>query len=121
MKNKQHLFAILLIILSLNSIQCNSQNNCNKTFKSYNEAQQFLNQQTFSFTDIADCSESSWIIGAKYYSCDSKTGYFKYTTDSKTYIHEKLPISVWNNFKNAPSKGTYYNANIKHKYRLIPQ
>lgn len=121
MKNKQHLFAILLIILSLNSIQCNSQNNCNKTFKSYNEAQQFLYQQTFSFTDIADCSESSWIRSAKYYSCDSKTGYFKYTTDSKTYIHEKLPISVWNNFKNAPSKGTYYNANIKHKYRLIPQ
>ncbi len=113
-------FITILLICSY-SICSFSQNNCNKTFKSYNEAQQFLNQQIFSFTDIADCSESSWIRSAKYYSCDNKTGYIKYTTDSKTYIHEKLPISVWNNFKNAPSKGTYYNANIKHKYRLIPQ
>ena len=42
-----------------------------------------------------------------------------FTSDpSKRYVFEGLPAEVWEAFQAADSKGKYYNANIKSRYRL---
>ncbi len=91
----------------------------NTSFKTYNEAKNTIESITFKFVDDVDTSRSSWIRSANYYSCDGKTGYFIYTTKKKKYIHENLPLVVWDDFKNAESFGKFYNKHIKHRYRLI--
>lgn len=87
-------------------------------FSSYSEAIEKIESSNFDFIDKADCSESSWIRKASFYSCDNSNGYFIYLADSKKYIHCKVPVNVWEGFKNAKSKGTFYNQYLKHKYQL---
>ena len=118
MRNMENKIIILfcLIVLTFYSY---SQYNCSQKFSSYSSAKKYVENSNFQLKDETDCSASSWIREAKFYSCDSKFGYFKFKTNSKTYIHEKLPINVWYQFKNASSKGSFYNQFIKHKYRLV--
>jgi KTSC domain len=111
----------LFFILIAGSISCHSQD-CNKlpdSFPSYSNAIQRIKSSTFQIKETANTSESSWITSAKYYSCDGQTGYFIYTTNrGYEYIHKGLPLYVWGGFKNASSKGSYYDVNIKGRYRL---
>ena len=73
----------------------------------------------FKVQETANTASSSWITSANYYSCDGKKGYLIYTTNrGYQYIHKGVPIEVWEEFKNAPSKGSYYNQNIKHSFTL---
>ncbi len=113
----------LILILCLFTISCKSQD-CKglpASFDSYTEARDAIKDATFSVTDKLPYGKSSWIMSANYYSCDGKTGYLIYTTDKgREYIHEKVPVAVWKAFKNAPSSGSYYVANIKGRYRLVP-
>lgn len=89
-------------------------------FKSYSEAQNTVQSVDFKIEDKVNTSKSSWIRGAKYYSCDGRRGYFIFSTDKKDYIHEGVPIEIWEGFKNAESFGKFYNQNLKHNYTLIP-
>lgn len=114
------------IILLLLCFSCSKENltssDCTQitaSAKTYDEATNIVELTDFKFVDDVDTSSSSWIRSADYYSCDGETGYFIYTTDKKKYIHENLPLDVWNDFKNAESFGAFYNKNIKHRYRLI--
>lgn len=107
---------LLLILLLYSSVAF--ANDCSGTFSSYAQAVKYVKSQSFYLTDEIDCGRSSWINSAKYYSCDGKTGFMIFTTDKNTYIHRSLPISVWKNWKNASSLGSYYNSNIKHKYQM---
>ncbi len=118
MKLKKYL---LLSLIGLLSISCNSQN-CSELkddFKSYEQAQKSIETTKFKFSDNCNTSKSSWILGAEYYSCDNKTGYFLIETKKKTYIHKDLPKEIWNEFKKADSFGRFYNSRIKGKYQLI--
>jgi hypothetical protein len=112
------------IILLTFSLNCFSQD-CKElpsTFDSYTKARRAIKEALFSFTDKLPYGKSSWIISANYYSCDGKTGYLIYTTDKgRQYIHEKIPLRVWAEFKNASSSGSYYVQNIKGRYRLVPE
>jgi hypothetical protein len=91
------------------------------SFTSYSQAVKAIKAADFSLTDKLPDGKSSWIVSANYYSCDRVTGYMIYSTiKGSEYIHEKVPIRVWNEFKNAASSGSYYDHNIKGKYRLIP-
>ena len=56
--------------------------------------------------------------GASYYSCDGQTGYLIIETDKQPYIHAGVPSSAWNGFKIASSFGSYFDHNIKGRYRL---
>jgi len=103
------------------TISCNSQNckNLPDKFTSYSEAVASVKSSSFAMKEDANTSNSSWITSAKYYSCDGQSGYFIYTTTSgQTYIHAGVPVYIWRAFKEASSKGTYYNSNIKGNYRL---
>jgi len=90
------------------------------TFTSYKEAMSKIKTATFTLIDRVNTSKSSWVRGASYYSCDKKTGYFIILTDKEEYIHEGVPINIWRGFKSANSFGTFYNENIRNRFRLIP-
>ncbi|MCA6444157.1 MAG: KTSC domain-containing protein [Bacteroidetes bacterium] len=110
---------LLLIGVSVKSQSCRQ---LPDKFYSYSQAIQLIKSATFNSTDKLPYGKSSWIISAAYYSCDGSTGYLVYTTDkAMEYIHEKVPIRVWTEFKNASSSGSYYVQNIKGRYRLIPE
>ncbi|MGQ0739954.1 MAG: KTSC domain-containing protein [Bacteroidota bacterium] len=89
------------------------------TFNSYSEAIQKVKAATFQIKESANTESSSWIESASYYSCDGETGYMIYSTNKGyQYIHADMPLSVWRGFKNAISKGSYYNQHIKGRYQL---
>lgn len=112
---------ILLALLFVSFISCKGQD-CSKmptSFNSYQQAIKLVKRSTFHLSESANTSNSSWITSARYYSCDRITGYFIYTTNrGYEYIHAGMPINIWRGFKEASSKGSYYDKNIKEKYKL---
>ncbi len=112
---------ILIVFLFVYIGSSFAQTNCIKlpsTFKSYNQATALVKAAKFKTIETANTSKSTWVKSATYYSCDGKIGYLIILLKSKEYIHANLPYSIWKGFKNASSKGKYYDNNIKHKYRL---
>lgn len=112
---------IVLALVCIYALSCKSQdcNNLKSPFSSYSKAIQEVKASTFLIKDSANTTNSSWITSATYYSCNGKNGYLIYTTNrGYQYIHQQLPLMVWKEFKNASSKGSYYNAHIRNKYRL---
>ena len=110
-------FALLLF----NFFSCTGQP-CEKlqeNFTSYNEAESKIEKAHFNFTDKVNTSKSSWVISARFYSCNKQDGYFILETSKKSYIFQSLPITIWNDFKNAESFGSFYNKFIRGRYRLI--
>jgi hypothetical protein len=117
MKKITTIFALLILITI---ISC-SDRNCNElpiSFTNYNQAKEIVLNSTFKVSDEADVSDSSWISSAKYLSCDGLLGFLVIQTGNRTYIHQDLPQEVWEQFKNADSKGSFYSRNIKGNYRL---
>ena len=105
-------------------LACHSHSqDCNllpSTFTSYKEAINKIKSTSFLLIERVNTSKSSWVRAGSYYSCDKKTGYFIILTDKQEYIHEGVPIHIWRGFKSASSFGTYYNENIRNRFRLIP-
>ena len=96
-------------------------NNCANlptSFSSYTEALERIRSASFRIAEEQNTDESSWVRGAEFYSCDGSTGFFILRTDDREYIHVDVPVAVWQGFKDASSFGTYYNTNIKRRYRL---
>lgn len=88
------------------------------TFYSYEDANRQILNSDFRFHDYVNTDKSSWIHGAEYYSCDEEFGFLIIKTNTINYIHNDVPIHIWNNFKNAYSFGSFYNTYIKKRYRL---
>lgn len=93
--------------------------NLQENFISYNEAVNKIEKAKFNFVDKVNTSKSSWVTNARFYSCNKQDGYFILETSKKSYIFQGLPITIWNDFKNAESFGSYYNKFIRGRYRLI--
>lgn len=112
---------LLIWALSVSMLSCQSQD-CTKLptiFSSYKQAIKAVQGFNFKVKESANTSGSSWMTSAKYYSCDGRTGYFIYTTNrGYEYIHAGVPLNIWLEFKKASSKGSYYNARLKNRYRL---
>lgn len=70
--------------------------------------------------DTVNTSKSSFIRGAEFYKIPgaSAGGYLILNLNGKDYIHRNVPEKVWTRFKGASSFGSYYNSNIKGKFRL---
>jgi len=77
-----------------------------------------IRSASFRIAEEQNTDESSWVRGAEFYTCDGATGFFILRTDDQDYIHIDVPVAVWQGFKEASSFGSYYTANIKHRYRL---
>lgn len=107
---------ILILVSACNAPKCNQ---LPVSFETYAEAISLIKSSSFSLNETANTSGSSWIKSAQYFSCDDATGYFIYrTNDGKEYIHNEVPADIWDGFKNANSKGAYYDSHIKGRYRL---
>jgi len=103
------------VILEREGVDCN---HLPTTFSSYSEAARHVENAHFAFKDEVNTSKSSWIRGAKYFSCDAQFGFFMLTTNKQDYLYQDLPIDIWEGFKNASSFGHYYNSTIKSRYLL---
>lgn len=113
------LLSIICFIFLTGCAQSQSCASLPSSFISYSQAIEKIKSSTFRIRESTDVSASSWITSADYYSCEGKTGFFIYTTDrGNQYIHQEVPIAIWEGFKNASSKGSFYNENIKGRYRL---
>jgi len=102
------------------NISCNN-SSCNELptqFNNYEQALSEIKSTDFSFEDSVDTSRSSFIESASFYSCDSKSGYLIIGIRNTEYIYQNVPISVWEEFKEAESFGKFYNSNIKDRYLL---
>ncbi|MBI9040270.1 KTSC domain-containing protein [Lutibacter sp.] len=116
---KVHLYSALIGVI-LNLLSCNSQS-CNELptqFNSYQQAVSEVKSTNFTFEDRVNTSRSSLIKSASFYSCDSKIGFLLVKIRSTKYIYQNVPISVWENFKQAESFGSFYNRNVKGSYQL---
>lgn len=112
---------VLLSLIGFLSNSCYLQN-CTESkidFTSYEQAKKTIETTKFTFSDNCNTSKSSWILGAKYYSCDNTNGYFLIETNKKNYIHNNLPKEIWLEFKNSDSFGKFYNSHIKGRYQLL--
>ncbi len=115
---KQLLTILLIVLYSCGGAQGDCGLITSKQFKSYNEAIKEVRKSSFQLTDKIKTPESSWIASAEYYSCDGNEGYFIMNTGDKSYIHKEVPVEVWEGFKAAGSKGSYYNEHLKGQYRV---
>ncbi|MEO8255176.1 MAG: KTSC domain-containing protein [Flavobacterium sp.] len=106
---------ILFLFISCTGSNCKDLPN---NFESYNQVKETIKETNFEFEDQVNTSRSSWITSAKYFSCDSKTGFLVIGTESEDYIYGGVSIEIWNEFKNSESLGSYYNSTIKHRYQL---
>ncbi len=78
-----------------------------------------IRSASFRIAEEQNTDESSWVRGSEFYSCDGATGFFILRTDDRDYIHVDVPVAVWQGFKEASSFGSFYNMNIKRRYRLV--
>ena len=119
MKGIKKCYSYLFFLVLITTYSCG--NNCEEisnSFDNYNQAKEVVLSSNFKLAEDADVSGSSWISSAKYFSCDGLTGFFIIETDNRTYIHQNMPYSVWENFKNANSKGSFYSKTIRGNYQL---
>lgn len=108
--------ALIFLVLSCHSQGCNK---LPERFSSYSQAITLVQRSTFRISESANTTGSSWLNSAKYYSCDGIKGYLIYSTNKGyQYIHSEVPVNVWSGFIKAESKGSYYNSNIKYRYKL---
>jgi len=124
MKRSQRfkLRTLLTLIGILTILQCSTGQDCSKlpaSFSSYEQASSLVKATPFKIKESVNTSKSSWIRGATYYSCDSKKGFLIIKTDDREYIHQNVPIEIWNGFKGASSFGSYYNSILKGNYNVI--
>ncbi|MGN6265440.1 MAG: KTSC domain-containing protein [Ginsengibacter sp.] len=111
---------IFLALLSFISLSCHSQNcqNLPTKFISYNRAADFIEHSSYKINENVNTSKSSWITNVHYYSCDGITGFLIIWVQARIYIHSKVPVDVWRQFKIASSFGSFYDHYIKGKYQF---
>jgi hypothetical protein len=98
------------------------QSNAAKGFATYAEAMEWVRSNPNLRAESVDASRSSFIRNAEYYGDKSGVGFLILNFKGKEYIFEGVPKQVWQEFRNAPSFGQYYNQNIRGRYgfRLGP-
>lgn len=113
------IWIMLFLSFSLTA-ECQSLNchNLPKTYSSYDVAINIVKSAKFKFSESVNTTKSSWISGATYLSCDGLFGYLIIIIGIKEYIHADVPLLIWNEFKNADSFGSYYNKNLRGRYRF---
>jgi len=94
-------------------------NHLNLNVSSYSRAIELIKQAQFKVEEQQNMRSSGWIKRAEYYSCDGKKGYLiLHLEKGQSYLHQNLPVSVWKEFVNASSYGSFYNKRIKENYQF---
>lgn len=117
----KYIFVLISVWLCLPTSQLIAQpcSQLPKSFSSYELAVKKIRDASFRFDEKVNCNKSSWIKSAEYYSCDGNSGFFILTTkENKFFLHKNMPFFTWKEFKSASSFGSYYNQNIKGRYKF---
>jgi len=113
---------ILILFLLINLSAFGQSYNCSnlpKKYNSYESAIKIIQSASFEYKDYSNQFTSSWINSIAYYSCDKKTGYLiLHAHNGKSYIHQGVPINLWQGLKSANSKGRYYSNYIRGLYQF---
>lgn len=88
------------------------------SFSSYSEAIDVIESTSFRIEENVTTRSSDWMDEANYYSCDGTTGYFIYSTEGREYLYDGVSLNVWQGFKDADSRGSYYVRMIKGRYKM---
>lgn len=118
-KNSMDKKIISYLIVFVLLISCSE--NCKElpnSFSSYEQASEMVLTSNYKIEESADVSDSAWITSVLYLSCDGVNGFFVIKTNRKTYIHQNMPYQVWQNFRKAESKGSFYSTKIRGYYQL---
>lgn len=111
---------ILILFLLINLSAFGQSYNCSnlpKKYNSYESAIKIIQSASFEYKDYSHQFSSSWIGSIAYFSCDKKSGYLIIRAhNGKSYIHQRVPINLWQGLKSAKSKGSYYSNNIRGNY-----
>lgn len=101
-------------------IGCNSENclSLPESFNSYEQTIELIEHSKFQIHDELTQINSSWIDKVEFFSCNKEDGFLIVSVNGKKYFHQNVPISVWENFRIAASKGSFYNGVIKNRYAL---
>lgn len=117
---KKILLPALLILLT--SSGCSTSRNLEsgshqESFSSYEEAINYV-QTNEDLTHLTvDTGKSSWVQSADFYYYPGDTsGYAIFELSNRLYIHEGVPLEIWQGFTHADSFGTFYNQNLKGNY-----
>ena len=112
----------LLIFLIFAGMILNAQiDNCahtNTSWKNEAEAIETVENGSFARIEMIEGEDASWVESVHFYSCDEGYGFLIVKGKRKRFIHQNVPLKVWENFKSAHSKGGYYNFYIKNKFKL---
>ena len=112
-------FILFLLIHCSSFISAQDCISLTNSFKTYTQAINKIESTKFRYYDELPYGKSSWILKAKFYSCDKEVGYLVITTEKgKSYIHSQLPLVIWVQFRNANSSGLYYNNFIKSRFKI---
>ncbi len=115
--NLKKIIFVLITFLSL-SAHCQDCRDFPNRFASYSQAISLIKSSKFNINESVNTSKSSWVKSAHYYSCDGRTGFFIIEAKGRKYIHANMPFIIWRQFKRASSFGSFYDHNIKGKYKL---
>ena len=87
-------------------------------WKSEKEAISYIESTIFLSSESLTPNEESWLTSAHFYTCNEETGYLIIKSNRKTFIHQEVPVGIWNSLKEAKTIGGYYNFYIKNNYKL---
>lgn len=124
MKNKL-LFRIkyssTVILYFLICYSCSNTQTCNESdfqFSSYEIAVNEIKSAKFNHKDSFN-PEDEWIDKTTFYSCDGASGFLIMETNDREYIHQGLPLEVWEKLKNSESPGSFYSRSIRGDYQYL--
>ena len=98
-----NLLFVITMLVALNSCFSRDCSELPAWFSSYKEAKTIISQTDFYFEDSVWAWRSSWIDRASFHSCDGQTGFLVIHANGRTYIHDKVPIQLLYEFKDAYS------------------
>lgn len=109
------LIIILFLVTSCTEQDCKE---LPEKFTSYEKATEEVLNSTFKIEQKANVGGGSFLESAKYFSCDDSTGYLIIGMNDQEYIFQGVPKDIWQGFKEAESKGEYYNKFIRGRFGL---
>lgn len=118
MKRFVLLISLLLIGLYLNA----NKDSCfqaPENWKSEKDAIKLIENAIFSNSESVKPSAKSWMTSAHFYTCNNEFGYLIVKSEKKTFVHQDVPVAIWNALKDARTIGGFYNFYIKNQYRLV--
>lgn len=102
------------------------QHECKELPMSWNsekEAITKIENTLFSIQEDVSPKGNSWMSAAHFYACEDHGGYLIVKgalkgKKEKSYVHQNVPVEIWNSFKKANSMGGFYHIYIKNYYKL---